>query len=201
MKRFFSSGLAALVALSLVACGGGDAGSDTAEAPAAAPAAAPGGGEAPAAGDLSMPDWMTVDEAAQTVTIELVAGLTADNNRWNFNGYSSGNGTVVVPAGYTVVMNFRNDDPANFHSVAVLEGSGSWPVTFDDPTPALDGAMTSNPTSMTEATAPGGGAETITFTASEAGDYSLVCLIPAHAATGMWMGFSVSADGEAGVRG
>jgi uncharacterized cupredoxin-like copper-binding protein len=54
---------------------------------------------------------------------------------------------------------------------------------------------------MTDATAPGGGAETITFTASDAGEYSLVCLIPAHAATGMWMGFTVSAAGEAGVSG
>jgi sulfocyanin len=200
MKRSYTNGLAALIALGLIACGGGDAGSDTGEAPSAEPAAAPAG-ESAAMGELSMPDWMTVDETAQTVTIELVAGLTADNNRWNFNGYSSGNGTVVVPAGYTVVMNFRNDDPANYHSVAVLEGSGNWPVTFDNPSPVFAGAMTSNPTSMTEATAPGGGTETITFTASEAGDYSFVCLIPAHAATGMWMGFTVSSTGEVGVRG
>ncbi len=200
MKRFISTGLAALVAFALVACGGGDA--DTADAPATAepaPAAAPAA--EPAGGALSMPDWMSVDADAQTVTIELVAGLTADNNRWNFNGYANGSGNIVVPAGYTVTINFRNDDPVTYHSVAVLEGSGGWPVTFDDVSPVFDGAMTSNPTSMTESTAPGGGTETITFTASDAGEYSLVCLIPAHAATGMWMGFTVSAAGEAGVGG
>ena len=198
MKQLLTTGLAALVALTIVACGGGDA--DTGGAPATAepaPAAAPAA--QPAGGELSMPDWMSVDADAQTVTIEIVAGLTADNNRWNFNGFASGNGNIVVPAGYTVTINFRNDDPVTFHSLAVLDGAGSWPVTFDGVSPTFDGAVTSNPTSMTDATAPNGGAETITFTASDAGEYSLVCVIPAHAATGMWMGFTVSAAGEAGL--
>jgi uncharacterized cupredoxin-like copper-binding protein len=53
---------------------------------------------------------------------------------------------------------------------------------------------------MMESTAPGGGAETITFTASTAGDYAIVCVIPAHALQGMWIGFEVSASGESGVR-
>ena len=70
--------LTAVLALGLTACGGGDS-SDEAP-PASTPAAAP----APAAAgvEFGMPDWMQVDNAARTVTIHLVAGLTDDNNRW-----------------------------------------------------------------------------------------------------------------------
>jgi uncharacterized cupredoxin-like copper-binding protein len=50
---------------------------------------------------------------------------------------------------------------------------------------------------MQEATQPGA-SESISFTADAAGAYTLVCYIPAHAATGMWINFTVSADGAAG---
>ena len=205
MNRFISTGLATAVSLALVACGGGDAGADaeadttaTAEAPAAAtppaPAAAPSGG-----GMLSEAEWVTVDETARTVTIDLVAGQSAANNHWNFNGHVNGDATVVVPQGYEVTINLSNEDPVNFHSAAVLEASSTYPAMFDNPTPVFQGAMTSNATSMTEATA-SGESESITFTAGAAGSYALVCLIPAHATQGMWIGFEVSASGESGVR-
>ncbi len=54
---------------------------------------------------------------------------------------------------------------------------------------------------MTEATAPGGGTGSITFVAYEAGEYGLVCPVPARAATGMWIGFEVSGSGDSGLRG
>jgi len=205
MKRFLTTGLATAFSLALIACGGGDAGADseadttameTAEtpAPAPAPAAAPTGG-----GTLSQADWVTVDETARTVTINLVGGQTDANNHWNYNGHVNGDATVVVPEGYAVTINFSNEDPVNFHSAVVLETQASYPAMFDSATPVFEGAMTSNPTSMTEATAPGE-SETITFTAGTAGNYALVCVIPAHASQGMWIGFEVSASGESGVR-
>ena len=147
-----------------------------------------------------MADWIVVDEGAQTVTIDLIAGETDANNRWNFNGYANGEATVVVPVGFTVTVNFENRDPANYHSVIVMEPMDTYPPTFTDVEPTFAGAVTSNPMSMTAATAPGGGTETITFTASTAGEYALVCLIPAHAITGMWIGFAVSDSGDSGLR-
>ncbi|WP_425153915.1 sulfocyanin-like copper-binding protein [Candidatus Palauibacter sp.] len=143
---------------------------------------------------------VTIDERSRTVTIDLVAGSTDSNNRWNFNGYANGEATVVVPEGYTVTVNFENRDPVNYHSVGVLERAASYPAIFDDAVPVFEGAITANATSMTEATAPAGGTETISFTASTAGDYALVCPIPAHAVTGMWIGFEVSASGDSGLR-
>ena len=158
-----------------------------------------GGGESDRRGPMAA-DWISVDDGARTVTIDLVAGSTDANNRWNFNGYANGEATVVVPAGYTVTVNFENRDPFNYHSVGVLERAASYPAIFDDATPVFDGAITSNATSMTEATAPGGGTESISFTASTAGEYALVCPVPAHAVTGMWIGFDVSESGESGLR-
>ena len=198
MKRSTISAMLPLAAFSLFACGGGD-GSDT---PSPAPAPAPAAATPPAvpAAPASV-DWIAVDEDARTVVIDLVAGSTDSNNRWNFNGYANGDATVVVPEGYTVTLNFENLDPVNYHSVGVLERAASYPAIFDQAVPVFDGAMTTNATSMTEATAPGGGTETISFTASAAGEYALVCPVPAHAVTGMWIGFEVSASGDSGLRG
>ena len=59
MRRFLSTGLAALFAFSLIACGGGDSGAQAGAEQTATPAAE----TAPAAA-LTVPDWMTVDNAA-----------------------------------------------------------------------------------------------------------------------------------------
>ncbi|MDE2874246.1 MAG: sulfocyanin-like copper-binding protein [Gemmatimonadota bacterium] len=184
-----------LGAVVLLGCGSGEEGDQPASAPDPAT-------EADATAPSALPaDWISVDDAARTVTITLVAGETDANNRWNFNGYASGETTVVVPVGYTVTINFENRDPVHRHSVGVLAKAASYPPVFDEATPVFDGAITAHATSMTEATAPGGGTGSITFVASEAGEYALVCPVPANAVTGMWIGFEVSESGDSGLRG
>ena len=148
--------------------------------------------------DLEMPDWMKVDNDAKTVSVEIVAGKTDAANNWNFNGFVNGETSVVVPEGYTVTLTFTNKDPNMVHSIGVGERMDTYPPMIENPTPVFDGAMSSNPTDMVNATKTGA-SETLTFTADKAGDYALICYIPAHAATGMWIGFTVSADGKAGL--
>lgn len=201
MNRIVASGIASLLALSVAGCGG-EAGreaeeADTAAMPAAEEGMAPGGAAAAA---LETPSWMQVDQGARTVTLEITAGADQTNNRWNFNGYANGNATIVVPEGYKVTINFKNADQANPHSLAIdTRTGGSWPATIESPQLAFQGATTSGATSMTEATQPGQ-SETVEFTADKAGNYSMVCYVPAHAATGMWIRFDVSAEGQAGLR-
>lgn len=144
-----------------------------------------------------LPDWMSVDNDAKTVTLEIVAGKTDALNNWNFNGYVQGNATITVPEGYSVNLTFTNNDPNMVHSIGVTELMEAFPAMFDSPAPVFEGAISSNPTDMTNATATGK-SEALTFKASKAGNYALVCLIPAHAITGMWIKFNVSADGSAG---
>ncbi len=149
-------------------------------------------------GTLDTPEWMTVDNAAKTVAIDLVVGMTPANNNWNYNGLTKGEATIVVPVGYTITLNFVNKDPAMAHSVGVSEKLTTWPPVFTEVAPAFAGAMSSNPTDMATSTMPGA-SETIRFVADTAGEYALVCYLPAHATTGMWLGFDVSADGSVGL--
>jgi len=197
MKRFETIGGALLLTLTLAACGGGEEAADAPAVesePAAETAMESTGGDM---GEMMMPEWYTMDEAAMTVTLNIHA--TMDGGLWKFNGYNQGNATITVPEGYTVTINLINDDPAMAHSIGVDARTSDFPGSFTEPTPVFEGAITEDPTSMTAGTMPGE-TETITFTASTAGEYSLVCYIPAHAVSGMWVHFNVSADGEAGVQ-
>lgn len=193
LKRL-ALGVATLAAFGAMACGGGGESGEQAAANAA-PAAAPSGGTG---GAMSMPDWMTVDQAAKTVTLKIVAGQTDANNHWNFNGHHSGDATITVPAGSKVTIQFSNNDPAMAHSIGVSTVTSNFPAMFDNPQPAFAGAISANPTDAAKATQPGK-SETVSFTADKAGDYTLLCFIPAHALSGMWVHFKVSADGSAGV--
>lgn len=190
--------LSLLLALGLVACGGGaeEEGmeADTTAMEDTAGMTGETGGET--AGALSTPEWMQVDEAARTVTMDIQAGSTDANNRWNYNGLYAGNGSITVPQGYQVTIHFTNSDPTQPHSLGIDESMDTWPATFDSPEPVFAGAITPDPT--TTGTPPNGTA-TITFTTDAAGDYSMVCYIPGHAVAGMVVPFTVSGDGSYGV--
>ncbi len=180
--------LSAALLLGVAACGGDG------DAPAPATTQQPADQPATAA-DAT---WFVVDEAAQTVTMTLTAGSTSANNYWNYNGLYGGAGEITVPEGYTVTIVFENRDPAMAHSVGVGERMATYPTNFSDPQPVFAGAMSSNPTSMTQSTMPGQ-TETLTFTADQAGEFALICYVSGHAATGMWLNFNVSSDGSFGV--
>ena len=189
-----------LLTLSLLACGGAaDEGAteDTTAMDTTAMMEEPAGEMAGPAGSLSTPAWMTMDETAQTVSMDIVAGETEANNRWNFNGLYAGEGAIVVPQGYSVTINFTNADPNQPHSFGIDEAMDSYPATFDNPEPVFAGAI--SPDAATTGTAPNGTA-TISFTTDTAGEYAMICYIAGHAVAGMVVPFEVSADGSAGVR-
>ena len=178
-----------MVVIALAGCGDDSAGGTNDESPAFS-----------STGSFATPGWMNIDRGDRLVTIDVTAGLTATNKLWNFNGFAAGEATFVVPEGFTVTINFSSLDPANSHSVAVLPASDSYPATFNDPKPVFRGAISNAATSVTDAQGADDEPQMFTFRASRAGRYALVCLVPAHAYTGMWVGFEVSASGESGVR-
>ncbi len=140
-------------------------------------------------------DWVDVDAAAKLVTLQLGAGTSEENIRWNFNGYYKGAGTLTIPAGYRVVIEFTNEDPMVRHSVGLTDLLDPFPVMFTDPQPIFDGALSSSPTNPAEGTPPGQ-AEIIEFTADQQGTYALACMMPGHAMTGMWLRVEVVDSGE-----
>lgn len=195
------SRLIPVVAITVAACGGGDASdTGTSDSPAAAQPAvtAPAGPTAPT-GAMTMPEWYSVDQDARTVHLTITAGSVPDNNYWNFNGAIRGQLAITVPEGFTVTIDLVNEDPNMGHSIGVSSELSNFALP-PDPTPVFEGAITSEPQSMISATMPGE-TESITFVADVAGNYTLVCYIAGHSAVGMWLFFNVSADGEAGVQG
>jgi len=190
-----------VVAAVFVACGGGE----PAEAPQQGSSSQPAASAPPAStlpappeGPLAMPEWFTVDNDARTVHLTLIAGETNKNNHWNYNGATNGDLAITVPEGYTVTIDQVNRDPNMAHSLGILDLPANFAMP-PQPNPVFPGAISENPTSMMEATMPGE-TETVQFVAGQAGTYGLVCLIPGHAAVGMWLYFVVSADGQAGVQ-
>jgi FtsP/CotA-like multicopper oxidase with cupredoxin domain len=164
---------------------------ETAETAADTMAAAPAG-PAP----LTAPEWFVADHTARTVTLQ----LSATPAPWTFNGISGATGEIVIPEGYTVTVNFTNNDTAMAHSLVVNARAATYPSMFTETAEAFPGAATASPQSLTEATLPGE-TETITFVASTAGDYVFLCQIAGHAVAGMYLNLTVVAGGtEAGVR-
>jgi FtsP/CotA-like multicopper oxidase with cupredoxin domain len=193
--------LIALLAAGLGACGGSpapatDEGASGAEALAEASASAL---PTPPDGAFTVPDWYSLDREARTVHLAITYGATPENNHWNLNGAIKGTLDITVPQGFTVTIDQVNRDPNMAHSLGI-QADFADPMLPPTPNPAFEGAVTPNPTSMISSTLPGE-SETIEFVASEPGRYAMICYVPGHTAVGMWLYFTVSADGEAGVRG
>lgn len=193
--RVFGTTLSLILALGLIACGGADEAGMEDEADTTAMEETVDE-ETTATGEMSTPSWMTVDEDAQTITMDINSGESDANNRWNYNGLYAGNGSITVPQGYEVTINFTNSDPTQPHSLGIDESMDTWPATFENIEPVFAGALTSD--AGTTGTAPGA-EESITFTADTAGEYAMVCYIAGHAVAGMVIPFNVSADGSYGA--
>jgi sulfocyanin len=192
MRHHFVPGLLTAVVVGLAACGPAeetDEGLPETPGDTAAAPATPGGGTA------SVPSWMRVN--GNQVELDIVAGASADNNHWNFNGAANGAMTITVPQGAQVTINFRNADPAMAHSIGVAPPTTPVPAQ-PAAEPAIPGAITANAADVAQATLTGE-RETITFTAATPGQYTLLCYIPGHGLAGMWVRFNVG--GEAGVTG
>lgn len=199
--------LSAAVVMALSACGGGKSSSSQtqqskpASQPAAAPAAAPAQSAAktPDASSAPMktPKWFDYDKAAKTLKLGITAGLTNVKNYWNFNGGHDGDMIITVPVGTKVTLDFKDADPNMAHTLGIVDKVGGYSATPTLPA-VFPGAITKQH-SATDGVPPGK-SETLHFTASKAGNYAMICYMAGHAATGMWIHFNVSSNGEAGVQ-
>jgi sulfocyanin len=136
---------------------------------------------AAAAGDSQ---WVKYDPATKTVTVALIAGAPGSSGPFNFNGYNSGSATLTVPGGSKVVMNFVNRDGTP-HSALVVSGDGPLPNIGGDP--AIPAAYTRD---VTQGLAQEG-KDVIRFTAPNSGKYRIICGVPGHALSGMWIWFKI----------
>jgi hypothetical protein len=123
-------------------------------------------------------DYLSFDAAANTVTFKLVAGPFV------FNGYGNGGATLTLPPKSNVVMNFVQDDGTP-HSAEVDSGEG--PVPNSGGNPAIPRAYTNK---VVEGL-PQGATDVMKFTAPDSGKYRIICGVPGHALSGMWIWMTI----------
>ena len=130
------------------------------------------------------PQWVSYDAATNTVTFKLEAGAAGTSGPFNFNGYTNGTATLVVPPKSTVVMNFVNSD-ATPHSAEVIADTDPMPNMGGDP--AIPRAYTKD---LTQGI-PQGGTDVMKFTAPASGSFRIFCGVPGHGLSGMWIRMKV----------
>lgn len=131
------------------------------------------------------PTWLKVDSGPR-VEFSLTAGLTPANGGMNFNGASGGGLTLTVPAHWTVILHFRNNDQVLPHSAMVI--AAVTPVPVSGAKPAAAHAVTR----QAEQGLPPDAHEDVQFVADRAGSYLFYCAVPGHGAAGMWIRLEVS---------
>src|SRR3989454_6284431 len=127
------------------------------------------------------PTWLSFNAAARTARLQLIAGLTGVNGALNFNGFSDGGLTFVVPAGWQTEIDFRNHDGMLPHSAEII--TPRTPLPVQPVAPAIPRAFTLRLDEglVSEAT------DTMRFTAQPAGEYLIFCGVPGHGAAGVWV--------------
>jgi sulfocyanin len=142
-----------------------------------------------------VPSWMKIEAAAQKVEMDVVAGFNTSNSNWNYNGYHDGDVTVVVPAGWSVRIDFTTRDGDTPHSLVVIDdpGKDNLPLQAGREQMAFSRAYSKSPM---QGISPGD-SDVISFKASQAGDYLWFCGVPGHGQSGMWVYFRVAADADA----
>ncbi len=137
------------------------------------------GGTAPSASPAAADSqYLKFDPATNTVTFLLSAGP------FNFNGFTSGGATLTIPPRSNNVMNFEQNDGTP-HSAVIIAGTGPLPNADGDP--AIPRAYTNK---VTEGL-PQGAKDVMRFTAPDSGTYRIICGVPGHALSGMWIWLKV----------
>lgn len=135
--------------------------------------------------------WLKYDAGTNTVTFALVAGAPGSTSGpFNFNGFTSGSAALTVPAGSKVVINFENQDGTP-HSALVIGGDGPLPNIGGDA--AIPAAYTRD---VTQGLAQGG-KDVLRFTAPASGSYRIICGVPGHALSGMWIWLKIDPAAKA----
>ena len=122
--------------------------------------------------------FLSFDAATNTVTFMLVAGPFV------FDGFGNGQATLTVPPKSNVWFNFVQDDGTP-HSAEVQ--SGEEPVANSGGNPAIPRAYTNK---VVEGL-PQGATDVMKFTVPDTGKYRIICGVPGHALSGMWIWLAI----------
>jgi sulfocyanin len=172
------AGVVVLTAAALAACG-----SSNSKATGTTAAAATAGSAKMS--PYSGPDKiLAFDTGSKTVTVNLVAGESGAASSFNYNGYSKGGMHVEVPTGWRVKVSMV-DQSNTPHSALIVPWDERLGGTLH---PAFAGSA---PADFRSGIEKGDDPQKFSFTASQAGEYAIVCGVPGHIDAGMWDAFDV----------
>lgn len=143
-----------------------------------------------AADSVSVNKYAWYSPSTRTLHVELDASVGGNNGGMNFNGSSNGAATITVPSGWKVRMHFDNLD-AIPHSAIIITDQNPLPAIPQ--TPAFAGAYTRDLTNGLTTDQQ----DDLNFSASTTGKYILLCGVPGHGPSGMWIKFVVAGDAKA----
>ena len=136
----------------------------------------------------SLHPWVVADSGARKVTLDLVAVHTAGASAPALNGISHGAVQMVVPLGWTVILEWRNADSTAAHSFIVQQEREKLPERAGEP--AFQYAYSLSPV--------GGLAfertDRTQFVVDQAGWYWILCGVPGHAILGEYLSLKVDRD-------
>ena len=135
--------------------------------------------------------FVSSDAASKTATITVDANQGTAGGGLNFNGVVKGAKSFTIPAGWTVVMNFKNMGMIP-HSAIVVKGTTP-PTSVAEKDAAFPGAYTKTVMQGMNA----GATDVVKFKATTAGNYLLICGVPGHALGGQYLGLKVVAGAKA----
>jgi sulfocyanin SoxE-like protein len=138
----------------------------------------------------SLRSWVRADTGGRSVTIELAAVHTAGAPGPTLNGISNGRVQVVVPLGWTVVLEWQNSDSTATHSFIVQQEREKLPERAGEA--AFQYAYSRSPV----AGMPFGRTDRTQFVVDQAGWYWILCGVPGHAILGEYLGLKVDATSQ-----
>jgi uncharacterized cupredoxin-like copper-binding protein len=141
--------------------------------------------------NASAASYVSSNASTKTATLTVDASQGTAGGGLNFNGAVKGAKSFTVPAGWNVVLNFKNMG-ALAHSAAVVKGSTP-PLNVTAKNLAFPGAETK----MVMQGLAMNAADSVKFKASAAGSYLIVCGVPGHALGGQYLGLKVVAGAKA----
>lgn len=141
---------------------------------------------APADDSVIVNAFLSYNPSARTVWVDLIAGFDGANGALNFNGGFEGAHTLLVPVGWRVEARFQNRDRELSHSAIVIRTVD--PIPMLAPPAAFPNAFT---VSLEEGILEGRG-DVVRFTADTEGRYAILCAVPGHGQSGMWVRLNVT---------
>ena len=135
--------------------------------------------------------YVTSDAKTKTATLIVNSSVGSAGGGLNFNGVQRGAKTFTVPAGWKVVVKFKNLGMMG-HSAIVTKGKTP-PNSITTKDAAFPKAYTPK---LIEGLGMNAAAD-FKFSAKTAGTYNIVCGVPGHNLGGQWLGLVVSSSAKA----